>query len=54
VFGKYSRRMQRKIEAGEERICALMGEEEREEEAGRIYDCMANIEPLQAFLSSVQ
>lgn len=46
--------MQRKMQAGEERIDAVMAEEEQEEDAGRIYDCMSNIQPMQAYLSSLQ
>lgn len=46
--------MQKEMEAGEERIDAVMAEEEREEDAGRIYDCMSNIQHLQAYVSSLQ
>lgn len=42
------------MEEGEERIDAAMAEEEREEDAGLIYDCMSNIQPMQAYLSSLQ
>jgi hypothetical protein len=46
--------MQKKMQTEEERIDAVMAEEEREEDAGRIYDYMSNTRPMQAYLSNLQ